>query len=468
MERVKKLVLVFSLLNLISGTFAQDSIFSFTARDAVKFAMSNSAQVRNALIGIDLQKQTNREITSAAYPQVNGTLNVNHYPNIAVQSFPNFIAAGTYGVLVQEGVKNGSGTPIVAPDDYGTIQAQFGTNWNTAAGIDLSQILFDGQVFVGLQARSTAMDFSRKTAAITEVEIMSNVFKVYFQLIAGKQQISTLGANIERIEKLLNDTKEIYKNGFAEKLDVNKAEVTLANLRTQRLKVQNQYDAGVYGLKLLIGMPVKHTIVLTDTLPETLLVSDVIEEQYSYTDRVEYQQLELNKKLNEYNVRRYKLSYIPTVSLSAAYYQNAQRNAFDFLQTGLPWFVSSSIGLRVNVPIFDGFARDARIKTAKLQLKQTENLLSNLQNQIDNEVETARINIRTAIATMADQKSNMELAEQVYQQTVLKFQQGLGSNIEITTAQTELTAAQNNYFSALYDAIVARVDYLRSVGKLQP
>jgi outer membrane protein TolC len=85
---------------------------------------------------------------------------------------------------------------------------------------------------------------------------------------------------------------------------------------------------------------------------------------------------------------------------------------------------------------------------------------------IDKEVAEARINIRSALATMDFQKKNMQLAEEVYNQTKLKYEQGLGSNLEITNSQTELTTAQNNYYSALYDAIVARVDFLRATGKL--
>ncbi|RYF37773.1 MAG: TolC family protein, partial [Chitinophagaceae bacterium] len=420
----------------------------------------------NALIGIDLQRQTNREITAQAYPQLNGSANASYFPNVAVQSFPNFIAAAAYGVLVQEGVKNGGGNPIVAPEDFGFVQAQFGTKYTAAAGVDLSQLLFDGQVFVGLQARRTSIDFATKTAEVTKEQIKANVHKIYYQILAGKQQVGTIDANIARFQELLDDTREIFKNGFAEKLDVNKAEVSLTNLRTEKIRVENRLQTAYLGLKLLIGMPVQNRLVLTDTLPETIFSEDVLDSKFTYDNRVEYQQLELNKKLNEYNIRRYKLSYLPSVSLSSSYYQLAQRNEFNFFKSGQPWFPSSSIALKISVPIFDGFAKAARVKTAKLQLEQTSNNLKNLELSIDKEISESRTNLRSAVATMDYQKKNMQLAEEVYNQTKLKFEQGLGSNLEVTTSQTELTTAQNNYYGALYDAIVARVDFLRANGKL--
>ena len=61
----------------------------------------------------------------------------------------------------------------------------------------------------------------------------------------------------------------------------------------------------------------------------------------------------------------------------------------------------------------------------------------------------------------------MELAVQVYDQTKKKYEMGLGSNIEITAAQTDLKAAQTNYITSLYDAIIARIDFLKATGKLQ-
>ena len=169
--------------------------------------------------------------------------------------------------------------------------------------------------------------------------------------------------------------------------------------------------------------------------------------------------------MNEFNIKRYQLSYLPTVSLSGSYTKNAQRNKFDFFGKG-DWFTTSFIGLNVSIPIFDGFGKDARIKKARFELQQTENQLDNLKLSIDNEVAQSRVNFRTAIATMNFQKKNMQLAESVYNQTKKKYEVGTGSNTEITAAQTDLVTAQTNYISALYSAIIARVDYLKAIGKL--
>jgi outer membrane protein TolC len=368
--------------------------------------------------------------------------------------------------LEAEGVKNGTGGNITTPTDVGLIQAQFGTKWIANAGLDLSQILFDGQVFVGLQARATSIEWSKKNVEVTEELIKANVYKVYYQLVVGKTQIDLLDANITRLEKLQHDTRELFKNGFAEKLDVDKIEVQLANLQTEKKKAQGQILNGYYGLKLLMGMPMKDELVLKDTLSDSQIKTGILEaSSYNYSDRKEYQYAELGKKLNEFNIKRYKLSQIPTVSLSGSWSKNAQRNEFDFFGKG-DWYTFSNISLNVSVPIFKGFYTRSKIDEAKLNLQKTENQIENLKLSIDNEVEKAKVNFKIAIEAMDYQKQNMKLAEEVYEQTKKKYEAGLGSNTEITTAQTDLKSAQVNYVTAMYDAIISRIDYLKAIGKL--
>jgi outer membrane protein TolC len=462
---INKIALVVVLTGILQPVLAQQK-HELTVKQAVEYAKKNSAQVKNILLDVRLQEETNRQVTSNAYPQISGRVGTTYNPNIAVQSFPNFIALGTYGVLEAEGVKNGTGGTITTPSDIGLIQAQFGTKWIANAGLDLSQILFDGQVFVGLQARATSIEWAKKNVEVTEELIKTNVYKVYYQLVVGKTQIDLLDANIVRLEKLQHDTRELFKNGFAEKLDVDKIEVQLANLQTEKKKAQGQILNGYYGLKLLMGMPMKDELLLKDTLSDSQIKNGILEAgSYNYSDRKEYQYAELGKKLNEFNIKRYKLSQIPTASLSGSWSKNAQRNKFDFFGKG-DWYTFSNISLNISVPIFQGFYTRSKIDEAKLNLQKTENQIDDLKLSIDNEVETAKVNFKIAIEAMDYQKQNMKLAEEVYEQTKKKYEAGLGSNTEITTAQTDLKGAQINYVTAMYDAVISRIDYLQAIGKL--
>lgn len=462
--RQMKLTTLFILL--LFGRFAQaQQRHEFSARQAVDYARKNNVQIKNALLDIQIQEQTNREVTASALPQINGSAGLNYFPNVAVQVLPNFFGPVIYGILTNEGVQNGSGQPIKSPNDFGYIQAQFGTKFNNSVGVNLSQLLFDGQVFIGLQARNATMAFARKGAEVTEENIRANVYKVYYQLSASRSQIGILEANIARVEKFLSDTRKLYENGFAERLDISKLEVQLANLQTERLKALNSISNGYIGLKVLMGMPIQDSLILTDSITYEDIRNGVLDAtQFNYADRKDYQYAELGKELSEFNVRRYQLSKLPTVSLNSNYNYIRQSNNFGF---GGKWFPSSLIGLSVNVPIFRGFATEARIDKAKLELQKNINNIEGLKLNIRREVGEAINNYRNALATLDVQRRNMELAETVYNQTRLKFQNGIGSNTEISTAQSDLSVAQNNYILATYDAINAKIDFLKATGKLQ-
>lgn len=452
------------VLSLTTAT--AQSRYELSVHQAVDYARKNNTQVKNALLGIESQRQMNREITAAAYPQITGSMGANYNPNVTVQQFPNFIAAATYGVLESEGVKNGSGGNIVSPSDFGLIAAAFGTKFNANYGVSLNQLLFDGQVFVGLQARKTSIDFAIKNAEVTDENIKANIYKIYYQLAASKEQLSILDANIALLSRLVRDNQKMYDNGFAEKLDVNRAAVQLANVQTEKTKALNTIENGYFGLKLLMGMPVKDTLVLTDSVTYENIRDGVLENTtYNYSNRKEFQLAELGKKLREFDIRRYKLTRAPTVSLSSNYSRISQSNKFNFFG-GSNWFPSSSVGVNISVPIFDGFARAARIEQARLRLQQTENDMENLRQTIDRDVNLGINNYRSALQSLDIQKRNIDLAQLVYNQAKLKYEQGLGSTLEITSAQNDLHVAQSNYILSLYDAINAKVDFLKATGTL--
>ena len=435
--------------NASGKVFAKKSVAFFSSlRLSKEFSPlkgKNNVQVKNALLDVQIQAQVNRDVVSAAYPQINGSFSLVDNVKPPVSLIPAEFFGGTPGTYEK---------------------FPFGIKYNATTGVSLDQVLFDGQVFVGLQARKTVIDFSQKNVEVTEEMIKANIYKVYYQLVVGKKQIELLDANITRLDKLLHDTREIYKNGFAEKLDVDKVSVQLANVQTEKIKSLNQINNGYLGLKLLMGMPVRDSLMLTDTINYDNVregLPDITD--FNYSDRKEYQYAELGIKLNEFNVRRYKLSRFPTLSLNAYYNENAQRPKFNFFSGG-EWFPISAITLRMNVPIFKGYSTKAKIEKSILELQKSNNQKEALKLSIDNDIETAKNNFSSAIATLDFQMKNMELAENVYNQSKKKYDAGVGSNLEINSAETDLKAAQTNYISSLYDAIIAKIDYLKAIGKL--
>ena len=443
---IKTIAWIVCILFAASSSMAQNgSKHAFSVKECIDYAHKNNVQVKNALLNVRIQQEVNRDVTSAALPTVSAVVSGNDYLKIPTSLLPGEIFGGPAGTYI----------PV-----------QFGTKFNANAGLQLQQLLFDGQVFVGLQARSTSIAFSNKNVEVTEEMIKTNVYKIYYQLVASKTQISIIDANLDRLNKLQADTKVMYQNGFVEKLDIDKISVQISNLETEKLKALNSIDIGYQALKTLIGMPTKDELVLTEELTEDKIKQEFLSDTaFEYGNRKDFQYLDLAKQLNELNIKRYKMSYLPTVALTGSYTKNAQRKQFDFFGKG-DWFTTSFVGLNVSVPIFSGFSKAAKVTKSKFELQQTENQIENLKLTIDNEIETAKLNFNAATITLAYQKKNMALAENVFNQTQKKFELGTGSNTEITAAQTDLRTAQANYINALYAAIIAKVDYFKATGKL--
>jgi outer membrane protein TolC len=324
-------------------------VHAFSLQQALDYAKQNNTEVKNALLDIRIQQQTNREVTGMAYPQISASGSLVYNAKLPVSLVPAEFFGGQPGTFEK---------------------LAFGVKWGATGGVSLNQILFDGQVFVGLQARETLIKFQEKKAEITEEAIRANVYKIYYQLVASKTQIELLDANIELLNKLQHDTRIMHENGFAEKLDLDKLSVQLANPQTEKVSALNQVQNGSLGLKVLLGMPVKDSLVLTDSLDDEQIKNGILElSDFNYTQRKDYQYADLGVALGEYDVRRYKLAKLPTLSLNGYYNKNAQRNKFDFLQKG-DWFDISAFTLQLNIPIFTGMAANARISKAKLALVQ--------------------------------------------------------------------------------------------------
>jgi outer membrane protein len=442
--------------------------FELSAKEAVDLAFKNVYSLKNAQIDYRIQQAQNKEITGQAYPQVAGSVTGNRFFSIPVTSIPDFISPSVYNVLEQNNVENGStGAPIKSPGNFGVFPAQFGVPWTASAGFTFQQLLFQPDVFVGLQARQTALQYANNNIQVVEDSVKSNVYNSYYAVLIAKKQLIFTNDAILRLEKLLHDQEIMYQNGFLEKVELNRTQVNLTNLRTTNNRLQNLSILGAAALKVSLGIAQKDSLILKDTLSTDVISEGLLDNSsFRYEDRSEIRLLTTAERLQKLNVKRQEFAYLPTVAAFWNYSRNAQRQKFNFFNTSEKWFPTSIVGVSINVPIFDGFQKKYRIQQARLSLEKTSNTISNVKNLIDFQQEAARIQLTNAIASLKLQENNVELAQLVFNTSRKKFEEGVGSNFELLQAETDLQNAQSNYFQALYDATIARTAYLRAIGKL--
>jgi len=285
--------------------------------------------------------------------------------------------------------------------------------------------------------------------------------------LISQKQLGFVQENIKRLEKLASDQNEIFKNGFIERLDIDKTTVTLNNIKTTETQLRNAIVIGYAILKMNLSLPQADSLVLKDSLTADYIKENILDDSFKYEDRNEIQLLNSAVKLQGFDIRRYKLSYYPTVAAFYNFQKNGQRRNNETGNSS-PWFWYNTnlIGLSVNVPIFDGFQKKHKIRQSQFTLEKVQNTLDQTKKGIDLEKTIAKNTLNNAILTMDAQESNMQLAERVYTTVKKKYEQGVGSSSEILLADNDYQQAQFNYFKALYDAIIAKISYQKALGRL--
>ncbi|HEY5967926.1 MAG TPA: TolC family protein [Chitinophagaceae bacterium] len=445
----------------------QPQVYQITAKDAIDIAFKNLADLKNARLDYKMAEARNKEFTGLALPQITGSAQGNHYLTLPLIQFPDGSEIQIYDVLKQEGVKDGSGNPITKTGEFNYRNFSFITPWNVNAGISVNQLLFEPQVFVGLQARDELLVNSDLQLKVTEEKVKETVYRNYYGVLIAQKQLGYVVESIKRLEKLVHDQNEMFKNGFVERLDIDKTTVNLNNTKTSEIQLRTAVNNGVALLKMNLGLIQADSLILKDTLSSDGIRQGILEDDFSFENRNEVKLLNSAIKLQNYDMRRHKLSYFPTVSAFYNFQENGQRQGGD-AGGSQPWFWYNTnlVGINVSVPIFDGFQKKNRIRQSKFTLEKTQNTLDMTIKAIDMEKTVARNTLINAIVAMDAQEKNMELAVKVYNSVKTKYEQGVGSSFESLQADTDLQQAQSNYFRAMYEAALAKINYLKALGRL--
>lgn len=430
----------------VSGQNSSDQkIPSFTVRDAQQYAIDHNKDLENKRLDKVRAEKDVTETLADGLPQISGEIRARR--NFDVRT--NVISFGLPG---QEPQKS---------------EVRFGTNYRAEGSISASQMIFDGTFFLGLKASKVYVKLSKKQYKQSKRDTRAKVAKAYYSSLVTQRNSEILAKNVEQVEKILYETKQRYKNGMVEELDVDRQRLTLQNLRNQLSKVRREANVARKLLKFQMGYPLNDSLLLQESLENKvpdLKSNKKVPESFKPEDRLSYQELSIREKLNSLNKKRHQAAYLPTVDAFATHLQLAQRDDFNFLDANEPWFPSTYTGISVNIPIFSGFRKSARVQKAKIDLKKIHNQQERLEEKIWLEVNRSRRNYNNALDRAKKQQQNLELARKIYRQSQVKYEKGVGSSLELTTAQNELFEAQSNYVNAIQDYLLAEIELEKALG----
>jgi len=443
MIRLRKFYVGLCLLSSLAAT-AQ----SFSLKQAVDYAIVHQVQVKNSQIDLQNASAKINEIKAMGLPQVNGSLALTN--NFILQRV--FIPAKIFNPAAAEGE---------------LIAAKFGVENSGFASVSLSQLVFDGTYLLGLKASAVYKDLAVKSVSQSKQQVAENVTKAYYGILVNEKRLGLLRLNLARLDTLLKETRALNKQGFVEKIDVQRLDVQANNLRTELENVLRLQELSLTLLKFQMAYPMEEPIRLSETLEQVELSSFNLNPKgdFTYSNRIEYSILQTQENLAELDLKSIKAGYLPRLLLNANYGYNAGANAFgDLLKK--QWFDNSAITVSVQIPIFDGYAKKYKAVQSENNLQKVRQSYNLLKSSIDMQRSQASITLKNALESMKEQKSNLDLANEISRVTRVKYQNGVGSNLEVLNAESSIKESQANYFTALYNALIAKVEVEKANGTL--
>lgn len=415
-------------------------VFSLDA--AVDYAMSNNNAIRNAKVDILDAEQNVKERLSTGLPQINGSLDYSHFLKVPVLPLPEAFAMG---------------------DPNAPTSIAFQLKNSFVAGISARSMLFDGSFFVGLRAARASGDYYNLQLENAQRTVRTQVVRAYFPVLLLKTNVDILDRNISNLDKLLNETKAQYDAGFVEQLDVDRLVLSLSNLRSQRDQVTSQAENALRALKYTINYPVDEPLNVEDDLDklQTEIEAAALTADIPYLARPELRLLDKTIELQGLNEELQKAAYLPTVYASVSGQYQYQGDNF---KDGF-WAPTIVLGLNANIPIYDFGGRSARVERAKLATQKVINQRNDVERSIQLEVLNARSTFMANNDRLSVTKSNLDLAQRIYDATQIKYREGVGSSIEVVQAEQALYESQANYLNALYETLVAKEDLFLALGR---
>lgn len=445
--QIRSIAILGSLL-LLAATLSTSAQSSFSLQEAVDYALRNNVKAKNANIDEKIAQAKVREITTIGFPKVNASYGINN--NYIIQK-----------VIIPDGAVFGGppGQPLAL-----AFQPQYGGN----AVLSVNQLLFDGSYIVGLQAARVYRELSAKSNEMTQVEVAENVKKAYYGVLVNKERMGLLDATLTRLDSTLREMKAMQARGFIEKIDLDRLQVQRNNLATEKEKIVRFQEISLSLLKFQMGYDMNQPIELRDRLQDVRFEESLLESgAYNPLDRPEMKLLQTQKAATKLEIRNIRAGYLPSIGLQLQRGALAGANNFDrVIDPNGSWFAYGSVGLGVNWSVFDSFTKRYRVQQKQLELQKVENNIYDFGKAIHLQANQAQISLRSSYETMKNQEMTLQLSQEVLQVARKKYAAGVGSNLEVINAESEYRQALANYYNAVYDLLVAKVDLQKAKGQL--
>ena len=427
---------------------AQEGTFTISLKQAQDFALERNKDLQNVRNDVQIAAEQYKEARGQGLPQVNGTLD--YMTNFNYEAMLNFggggestppdinfsvLDPGDYEILkLLQSMNSPSGTSIKMTD-----QAN--------AKITVSQLIFGGQYWVGLETAKIAQILAKQNVKLTELDVLENVANTYQLILATEEIMEVIERNITNLEEIKQHTQNMYSAGMAEQTDVDQISISLSGLKNQQNAMQRSIRLNYNMLRYQMGVDFDKDIELTDSLGNIMMALESttgLTMEFNMEQNPSYQIIETQVEMQEKMINMEKWAYAPTLSGFYSYTEKIMTSGFDLSP-------NNAAGLNLSIPIFSSGVRKANLSKARIELDKANRTKEMVSEQLQLQNNQLRFELANAYENYITQKNNVSVAERVLSSMQNKYRQGLVSSLDLTQANTNYLQAESNYLNSTID-----------------
>ncbi|MBK7602786.1 MAG: TolC family protein [Saprospiraceae bacterium] len=430
----------------VAISFAANAQQNFSVEEAVQYAIRNHSSTKKDVIKIADAEAQMKAIKATGLPQLNGSAEYQYF--IEVPAMP----------LPKEFDPTGEG---------GTIAFQKRNNLNL--GLNASMLAFDGSYLVALKAAKLYREYVRSQTEITPITIRKNVTDSYYTVLIAEKNKAQLEKNINIIQTLRKEVGEIYKAGLNEKLDVDRIDLSISNLQSTINVLSRNIEILKNVLKFQMQLPMDQPITLTDNFDviynEAQTEQSKSVEQLNIQNRPEYRSIGKGIELAKLDIDRFKKGYLPSLSVFGSFGRGFQSD--NIFKSGGLWIPTSLVGIKLAVPIYDGGAKKANIQRAQIVVETNVIDRNDFERATNLEVINAQQSYLNALETVKDKQKSLDLAQEIFRVSQVKYKEGIGASFETQQAEAELYSAQAGLIQAQSEVITSKFAIEKALGNFE-
>lgn len=435
-----KAVLTIALI-LAFGTAKTQESTTFSLTEAEDYAINHNEAVNNALLDIEVARKKVWETTAIGLPQVNVEGQYQHLLDIPVS-------------VVDAQLFN----PMAEPGEV--LEFRMGQEFTSNLSINASQLIFDGSYIVGLQFSRFFQKMSTTAANNTKQDVKAMVREAYYNVLIAQENVEIMDSIAATTESLYNKTKVFAENGMIAQEEADQVLIAFNRISVSKVSAERQLKVAKNLLKLQMGYSFDQLLELTESLSDVLEAMKVNSPLLQGSDiktNANYVLMDQQRQLDEYSLKNEKAAYLPSVGAFFTHSQNAFRNEFNFFQD-LPWYPTTIWGISMQIPVTSSGQKIVRVQQAEIKLEQDQNNLTQLEKSLKFQELQLMTSFQTAQEKVELEKTNVDLAQRIYNRSVKRNETGVVSALEMTQLQNQLLEAEGNYIMAVMEMFKLKVE----------